>query len=197
MKHRNARFDVIVAGAGHAGIEAAAAAGRVGARVALVTHRADRIGEMSCNPAMGGLGKGHLVREVDALDGLMARASDRAGIQFRLLNRSRGPAVRGPRAQIDRELYRSAMQQLVAGATGVTVVEAEVAALKLQADHVVGVTLSSGEELTAGAVVLTAGTFLRGIMHRGADQTEGGGMAIRRRWRSPTRSGALRLERDG
>ena len=174
MKHSKTRFDVIVVGGGHAGCEAAHAAHRLGAMTALVTHRFDRIGEMSCNPAMGGLGKGHLMREVDALDGLIARCADAAGIQFRLLNRSRGPAVRGPRAQCDRDLYRSAMQSEMHAAENLQVVEGEAARLILDSGKVCGVELASGQELRAGAVVLTTGTFLRGVMHMGDRLSEGG-----------------------
>ncbi|MBM3558413.1 MAG: tRNA uridine-5-carboxymethylaminomethyl(34) synthesis enzyme MnmG [Alphaproteobacteria bacterium] len=162
------RFDVIVVGGGHAGCEAAAAAARLGACTALITHDPGRIGEMSCNPAIGGLGKGHLVREIDALDGLMGLAADRAGIQFRLLNRSKGPAVRGPRAQADRKLYRRAMQELLAGQAGLTVIGGAVDDLALAADGAVsGVVLADGRRLGAGAVVITTGTFLRGVIHVG------------------------------
>ena len=167
-------YDVIVVGGGHAGCEAAAAAARLGARTALVTHRADGIGVMSCNPAIGGLGKGHLVREVDALDGLMGRAADAAGIQFRLLNRRKGPAVQGPRAQADRKLYAQAMQALIAGQPGLDVVEGAVEDLILSEREVGGVRLGDGRELTAGAVVLTTGTFLAGVMHIGETQSVGG-----------------------
>ncbi len=162
----NTVFDVIVVGGGHAGAEAAAASARLGARTALVTHRHATIGEMSCNPAIGGLGKGHLVREIDALDGLMGRAADHAGIQFRLLNRSKGPAVRGPRTQADRSLYRRAMQDLIGGIINLTVVEAGVDRLVIEAGEVVGM-VANGETLTAKAVVLTTGTFLRGLIHIG------------------------------
>ncbi|MBL8906420.1 MAG: tRNA uridine-5-carboxymethylaminomethyl(34) synthesis enzyme MnmG [Rhizobiales bacterium] len=162
----NRTFDVIIVGGGHAGSEAAAAAARLGARTALVTHRHATIGEMSCNPAIGGLGKGHLVREIDALDGLMGRAADQAGIQFRLLNRSKGPAVRGPRTQADRALYRQAMQGLIAQTANLTVVEAGVEALSLDAGRIAGV-IADGETLRAKAVVLTTGTFLRGLIHIG------------------------------
>jgi len=167
-------FDVIVVGGGHAGVEAATAAARMGASVALITHRFATIGEMSCNPAIGGLGKGHLVREIDALDGLMGRVADAAGIQFRLLNRSKGPAVQGPRAQADRKLYREAMQQAVRETPGLTVMEGAVEDL-IEADGVVGgVITQAGETIRAGAVVLTTGTFLNGLIHLG-DQTQPAG----------------------
>ncbi len=160
-------FDVIVVGGGHAGCEAAAAAARYGARTALVTHRIATIGEMSCNPAIGGLGKGHLVREIDALDGVMGRVADRAGIQFRLLNRSKGPAVRGPRAQADRALYRKAMQEELAATAGLELVEGAVDDLIAAGSRIEGVVLEDGRRLRAGAVVLTTGTFLRGLIHIG------------------------------
>ena len=174
MKHSMERYDVIVIGGGHAGCEAAAASARLGARTALITHRADRIGEMSCNPAMGGLGKGHLIREVDALDGVIGRASDAAGIQFRLLNRSRGPAVRGPRAQCDRQLYRAFMQTEMAETPGLDVLEDEVIGVFLRDERVAGVETARLGSVGAGAVVLTTGTFLRGIMHVGDSQRPGG-----------------------
>jgi tRNA uridine 5-carboxymethylaminomethyl modification enzyme len=160
-------FDIVVVGGGHAGTEAAAAAARMGARTALVTHTRARIGEMSCNPAIGGLGKGHLVREIDALDGLMGRVADAAGIQFRLLNRSKGPAVQGPRAQADRKLYREAMQAAIAPTPGLEVVEGGVEDLLVVDGSAAGVRLADGREIRAGAVVLTTGTFLRGLIHMG------------------------------
>ncbi len=169
-----AKYDVVVVGGGHAGCEAAAAAARMGATTALVTHRFGTIGAMSCNPAIGGLGKGHLVREIDALDGLMGRVADRAGIQFRVLNRRKGPAVRGPRAQADRRLYAQAMQQAVSEQPNLTVIEAEADDLVLADRRVAGLRLADGRELGAGAVVLTTGTFLRGLIHIGERQTPAG-----------------------
>src|SRR6195952_2745785 len=160
-------WDVIVIGGGHAGCEAAAASARLGARTALVTHRFATIGAMSCNPAIGGLGKGHLVREVDALDGLMARVADTAGIQFRMLNRRKGPAVRGPRAQIDRRLYAAAMQTAIAETANLSVIEGEADELLVSNGRVTGIRLADGRELMARAVVITTGTFLRGLIHLG------------------------------
>ncbi len=166
--------DVIVVGGGHAGAEAAAAAARFGADTILVTHRFATVGEMSCNPAIGGLGKGHLVREVDALDGLMGRVADRAGIQFRVLNRRKGPAVRGPRAQADRALYRAAMQSEIAAQPNLSVVEGEVADLLVVDGRAAGVRLKDGREIAAAAVVLTTGTFLSGLIHLGETTTPAG-----------------------
>lgn len=169
------RFDVIVIGGGHAGCEAAAAAARMGAATALVTHKLETIGEMSCNPAIGGLGKGHLVREVDALDGVMGRVIDRAGIQFRVLNRSKGPAVRGPRAQADRKLYRQAMQEVLGAQPGLSLIAGEVDDLTLDgAGAISGVRLADGRELAAGAVILTTGTFLSGLIHMGEERIPAG-----------------------
>ena len=160
-------FDVIVIGGGHAGCEAAAAAARMGARTALVTHSFVTIGEMSCNPAIGGLGKGHLVREIDALDGLMGRVADSAGIQFRVLNRSKGPAVQGPRAQADRKLYREAMRSAIRATSNLEVMEAAVEDLIVDQGTVAGIVTANGRRIRAGAVVLTTGTFLNGLIHIG------------------------------
>src|SRR5471030_1388459 len=160
-------LDVIVIGGGHAGCEAASAAARMGARTALVTHRFATIGAMSCNPAIGGLGKGHLVREVDALDGLMGQVADAAGIQFRMLNRRKGPAVRGPRAQADRKLYACAMQAAINQTANLSVIEGEADELMVSHGRVTGIRLGDGRELTAGSVVITTGTFLRGLIHLG------------------------------
>ncbi len=174
MKHRD--VDVIVIGGGHAGAEAAHAAARMGVRVALVTLKRDGIGVMSCNPAIGGLGKGHLVREIDALDGLMGRVADEAGIQFRLLNRRKGPAVQGPRAQADRKLYREAMQRHLAETPNVRIVEGEVVDLIVESGAIAGVELADGTAISSGAVVLTTGTFLRGVIHIGDERRAGGRM---------------------
>jgi tRNA uridine 5-carboxymethylaminomethyl modification enzyme len=171
-------FDVIVVGGGHAGCEAAAAAARMGASVALITMRADRIGEMSCNPAIGGLGKGHLVREIDALDGIMARAIDRAGIQFRMLNKSRGPAVHGPRAQADRKLYRMAIRELLAETANIQIIEAAVGDILVTGTgddrKATGIITEDGRKFHCGAVVLTTGTFLGGLIHIGSERTPAG-----------------------
>ncbi len=163
MKH----YDVIVIGGGHAGLEAAMSAARMGVRVALVTLKAEDLGTMSCNPAIGGLGKGHLVREIDAMDGVMGRLADKAGIQFRLLNRRKGPAVQGPRAQADRELYRAAAQQVAEEQPNLTRVYDEVTGIAFDGSQVSGVNLASGEHLPAGQVILTTGTFLNGVIHIG------------------------------
>jgi tRNA uridine 5-carboxymethylaminomethyl modification enzyme len=168
--------DVVVVGGGHAGCEAASAAARSGARTALVTLRADRIGAMSCNPAIGGLGKGHLVREIDALDGLMGRVADAAGIQFRVLNRRKGPAVRGPRTQADRKLYAAAMQQAIAEQDMLDVIEGEVEDFEIDNGRIEAVTLADGRRLVCGAVVLTTGTFLRGLIHIGEKKIVAGRM---------------------
>jgi tRNA uridine 5-carboxymethylaminomethyl modification enzyme len=187
----DARFDVVVVGGGHAGCEAAAAAARMGARTALITHRFATIGAMSCNPSIGGLGKGHLVREVDALDGLMGRVADAGGIQFRVLNRRKGPAVRGPRAQADRKLYAAAMQLAIQNTANLTVLEAEVDDL-IVGPGVAGVRLGDGREIECGAVVLTTGTFLRGLIHIGEQQIPAG-----RAGEAPATGLSKTLERAG
>jgi tRNA uridine 5-carboxymethylaminomethyl modification enzyme len=169
-----AGFDVIVVGGGHAGTEAAGAAARMGARTLLLTHDPAKIGEMSCNPAIGGLAKGHLVREIDALDGIMARAIDSGGIQFRMLNRSKGPAVRGPRAQADRKLYREAVQALIAEQEGLTVLAAAVEDLEIAGGRISAVLTKDGRRIPCGAVVLTTGTFLNGLIHCGAERMPAG-----------------------
>jgi tRNA uridine 5-carboxymethylaminomethyl modification enzyme len=174
VKHDDKHYDVIIVGGGHAGCEAAAASARLGAKTALVTHKLDTIGEMSCNPAIGGLGKGHLVREIDALDGLMGRVADAAGIQFRLLNRSKGPAVRGPRTQADRKLYRNAMQAALAEQEDLYLIPGGVADILMDGTEACGVLLEDGTELKSGAVVVTTGTFLRGVIHIGARQINAG-----------------------
>jgi tRNA uridine 5-carboxymethylaminomethyl modification enzyme len=186
------RFDVIVVGGGHAGCEAAAASARMGARTALLTQRFATIGAMSCNPSIGGLGKGHLVREIDALDGLMGRVADAGGIQFRMLNRRKGPAVRGPRAQADRKLYAAAMQEALRQMPNLTIVEGEADDLALAGGHVAGVRLVDGRTLAAGAVVLSTGTFLRGLIHIGERQVPAGRVG-----EAPSLGLSGRLERAG
>ncbi|MEX0954729.1 MAG: tRNA uridine-5-carboxymethylaminomethyl(34) synthesis enzyme MnmG [Rhizobiaceae bacterium] len=181
------RFDVVVIGGGHAGCEAASASARGGATTALVTIKADTIGVMSCNPAIGGLGKGHLVREIDALDGLMGRVADQAGIQFRLLNRRKGPAVRGPRTQADRKLYRLAMQEAISGQQGLSVVEGEVTDIGIADGRVTHVELDDGRSLGCGAIVLTTGTFLRGLIHIGDRSYPAGRMGEQASTRLPER----------
>ena len=180
-----ASWDVIVIGGGHAGCEAAAAAARFGARTLLLTHKVETIGEMSCNPAIGGLGKGHLVREIDALDGLMGRMADAAGIQFRMLNRSRGPAVRGPRAQIDRKLYRQAVQTELADYPNLEIVADAVEDLIVKDGVVAGAVGAGGQTYGALRTVLTTGTFLKGVIHCGEERTAAGS-ARRRRSGFPT-----------
>lgn len=168
------QYDVIVVGGGHAGCEAAAASARMGAKTALLTHKLHTIGVMSCNPAIGGLGKGHLVREIDALDGIMARVIDQAGIQFRMLNASKGPAVRGPRAQADRKLYRDGMQALLKDYPNLTLVEGGAEDLIIENDEIAGVIAGAGERLLCRSLVLTTGTFLRGLIHRGEEKIPAG-----------------------
>lgn len=170
----NNNYDVIVIGGGHAGCEACAAAARVGAKTALITHKINTIGAMSCNPAIGGLGKGHLVREIDALDGLMSRVIDKAGIQFRMLNASKGPAVRGPRAQADRELYKEHMLKALQSQANLDIIEASAEGLIFDGDKVSGITLAEGVQLTAKSVILTSGTFLNGVMFIGHETSIGG-----------------------
>ena len=185
-------FDVIVIGGGHAGCEAAAASARMGAKTALLTHKKSTIGVMSCNPAIGGLGKGHLVREIDALDGLMGRVIDQAGIQFRMLNSSKGPAVRGPRAQADRKLYREAMQRILNDYDNLSIVEGSAEDLIIENSQIQGVILQDGQTLSAKAVIITSGTFLRGIIHRGETQTPAGRVG-----EGPSVGLALTLEKMG
>src|SRR5471032_2362117 len=168
-------FDVVVVGGGHAGCEASAAAARMGARTLLLTHKLETLGEMSCNPSIGGIGKGHLVREVDALDGLMGRVADAAGIHFKLLNRSKGPAVRGPRAQADRTLYRRAMRAALDETPGLTLSAAAVEDLEIGPDgRLAAVVRADGSRVRCGAAVLTTGTFLRGVIHIGDRSTPAG-----------------------
>lgn len=188
-------YDVIVIGGGHAGAEAAAAAARLGARTALATLSRDNLGVMSCNPAIGGLGKGHLVREIDALDGVMGRVADQAGIQFRLLNRKKGPAVQGPRTQADRSLYRKAMQAILAAQPGLDILEGEVVDLLLQGTALTGVELADGTQIAAHAVVLTSGTFLNGLIHIGDKRHPGGRMGAAPSLRLAARLADLGLAR--
>ena len=173
MKKEN-KIEVVVIGGGHAGVEAACASARMGAKVSLITHKIEKIGEMSCNPAIGGLGKGHLVREIDALDGIMGRAIDMGGIQFRMLNESRGAAVRGPRAQADRNLYKKAIIDIVKNQQNLELVEGSVEDLIVKKDRVVGVELSNGKKIACSSVVLTTGTFLRGVIRLGKKSTQAG-----------------------
>lgn len=185
-------YDVIVIGGGHAGCEAAAASARMGAKTLLLTHKFETIGAMSCNPAIGGLGKGHLVREIDALDGIMGRVADAAGIQFRLLNRRKGPAVRGPRAQSDRKLYKKAMQDILQGQANLDIKEAAVEDLIVQEGEVQGVITATGTEIRCGKVILTTGTFLRGLIHMGETKIPAGRLGDQ-----PSNGLSVTLERAG
>ena len=168
------RADVIVVGAGHAGCEAAAAAARMGRSVVVVTLDRETVAQMPCNPAIGGIGKGHMVAEIDALGGLQGWAADRAGIQFKTLNRSRGPAVWGPRAQCDKAVYQRAVRRVVERLVGVTLIEGEVAGLAVEAGRAAGVILADGSRIRGGAIILTTGTFLGGLLHTGEDRRPGG-----------------------
>ncbi len=191
-KSAQSKFDVIVVGGGHAGCEAAGASARMGARTLLLTHKIETIGEMSCNPAIGGLGKGHLVREIDALDGIMGRAADAAGIQFRLLNRSRGPAVRGPRAQADRKLYKAAIQRLLSEQEHLAIEAESAEGFVVEKGRVAGIVTGSGRIIAAGAVVLTTGTFLRGLIHCGEERIPAGRVG-----EAPSRGLAEVIEKAG
>lgn len=188
----NGHYDVVVVGGGHAGAEAAAAAARAGARTALITQQIATVGAMSCNPAIGGLGKGHLVREIDALDGIMARCADEGGIQFRMLNRRKGPAVRGPRAQADRKLYREAVQRALAAQDGLVLIEGEAFNLEVAGGRVSGVVLADGRRFGCGTVVLTTGTFLRGLIHIGETRIPAGRVG-----EAPSLGLSATLERHG
>ena len=174
MKNNKKEYSVVVIGGGHAGVEAACSAARLGVSVALITHNIEKIGEMSCNPAIGGLGKGHLVREIDALDGIMGRAIDKGGIQFRMLNESRGAAVRGPRAQADRSLYKSAVHELIKEQKNINIIEGSVEDLEIKNKQVIGVELSGGKKIRSKTVVLTTGTFLRGMIRIGKTNSAAG-----------------------
>ena len=167
-------FDVVVIGGGHAGCEAAAAAARLGVNTALFTHKFETIGEMSCNPAIGGLGKGHLVREIDALDGVMGEVADKSGIQFRLLNRSRGPAVRGPRTQSDRSLYKKYMQKKLLNYCNLTIFSDPVIKFNFKKNHINSFITKSGKEVYSSKIILTTGTFLNGLIHIGEERTPAG-----------------------
>ena len=174
MKKGNKKFDVVVIGGGHAGVEAACSSARMGSKTALITHKIDKIGEMSCNPAIGGLGKGHLVKEIDALDGIMAKATDLSCIQFRMLNASRGAAVRGPRAQTDRILYKKAIMDLVNNQKNLQIIEGSVEDLKISQNVATGVILENKEVIDSKSVVLTTGTFLRGLIRIGSEKEQAG-----------------------
>ena len=171
---KDVSYDVAVIGGGHAGCEAAAASARIGVNTALFTHKIETIGEMSCNPAIGGLGKGHLVREIDALDGVMGDVADRSGIQFRLLNRSRGPAVRGPRTQSDRSLYKKHMQKKLLNYSNLTVIADPIIKFLFDKDQVVGFVCESGKQIFCKQLILTTGTFLNGLIHIGKTQIPAG-----------------------